>query len=82
MNSGDLTITDSTVTINATDKGITVTDELTVEGNSKVTVVAGDEGLEGRYINLDRVEPLISLLVMTVLMPLSGRPRTALILQA
>ena len=52
MNSGDLTITDSTVTINATDKGITVTDELTVEGNSKVTVVAGDEGLEGRYINL------------------------------
>ena len=30
MNSGDLTITDSTVTINATDKGITVTDELTV----------------------------------------------------
>ena len=50
--SGDLTITDSTVTINATDKGITVTDELTVEGNSKVTVVAGDEGLEGRYINL------------------------------
>ena len=52
VNSGDLTITDSTVTINATDKGITVTDELTVEGNSKVTVVAGDEGLEGRYINL------------------------------
>lgn len=41
MNSGDLTITDSTVTINATDKGITVTDELTIEGNSKVTVVAG-----------------------------------------
>ena len=52
VNSGDLTITDSTVTINATDKGITVTDELTIEGNSKVTVVAGDEGLEGRYINL------------------------------
>lgn len=52
VNSGDLTITDSTVTINATDKGITVTDELTVEGNSKVTAVAGDEGLEGRYINL------------------------------
>ncbi len=28
VNSGDLTITDSAVTINATDKGITVTDEL------------------------------------------------------
>ena len=26
--------------------------KLTIEGNSKVTVVAGDEGLEGRYINL------------------------------
>ena len=47
-----MTITDSTVTINATDKGITVTDELTIEGDSSVTVVAGDEGLEGRYINL------------------------------
>ena len=52
VNSADLTITDSTVTINAADKGITAGDEVTVEGNSEVTITAGDEGIEGRSINL------------------------------
>lgn len=52
VNSGDITISDSTVTINSADKGITVTDQATIEGNSVVTITSGDEGIEGRYINL------------------------------
>ena len=52
VNSGDVTINDSTVTITASDKGVTATDEVAVSGSSTVNVTAGDEGIEGRYINL------------------------------
>lgn len=52
VNGGDVTITDSTVTTTASDKGIMTTDALTIAGDSVVTINAGDEGLEGRYLHL------------------------------
>ncbi|WP_229317784.1 carbohydrate-binding domain-containing protein, partial [Larkinella sp. C7] len=53
VNSGDLIITDSGITITSTDKGITVSDSATVDGETNLTITAGDEGIEGRSINLN-----------------------------
>ncbi|AND79694.1 carbohydrate-binding domain-containing protein [Streptococcus pantholopis] len=52
VNAADLTVTDSVLTIEAADKGITAGDTVTIEGDSVLSITSGDEGIEGRYINL------------------------------
>lgn len=51
VDSGDFLLSDSTLTITSEDKGVTVSDELAVE-SGEVTIVSGDESLEGRFVNL------------------------------
>ncbi|MEX2783664.1 carbohydrate-binding domain-containing protein [Streptococcus sp. H49] len=52
VNAADLTVTDSVLTIEAADKGITAGDTVTIEGDAVLSITSGDEGIEGRYINL------------------------------
>ena len=55
VNSGDVEIKDSVVTITSGHKGITASDEITVTGStSTITITAGFEGIEGRYVHLNK----------------------------
>lgn len=54
VNSADLKIEDSTLTINAQHKGLAAYDEVTVDGASTITITSGHEGIEGRFVNLKK----------------------------
>ncbi|MBP2621247.1 carbohydrate-binding domain-containing protein [Streptococcus panodentis] len=54
VNAGDVEINDSAVTITSTHKGITAHDEITVKGSTALTITAGFEGMEGRYVHLKK----------------------------